>query len=98
MDNRKRTWRGNQVYNLSAVMAHNLSRELQMMTRSILRKTQQKQPALWKFEQLSTLRQRIIHRAGRLIRPQGRLALSMNANTTLQNELLQYLDQLGKTT
>jgi hypothetical protein len=70
-----RTWRGNQVYMWSAVMAHNLSRELQMMTRSILRKTQQKRPALWKFEQLSTLRQRIIQRAGRLIRPQGRLTL-----------------------
>jgi hypothetical protein len=91
-----RTWRGNQVYMLSAVMAHNLSRELQMMTRSTLRTTQQKRPALWKFEQLSTLRQRIIQRAGRLIRPQGRLTLSMSANATLQNELLQYLDQLDK--
>jgi hypothetical protein len=73
---------------LSAVMAHNLSRELQMMARSILRKTQQKQPALWKFEQLSTLRQRIIQRARRLIRPQGRLTLSINANTTLQNVVI----------
>jgi len=91
-----RTWRGNQVYLLSAVMAHNLSRELQMMTRQALRVTQEKRPALWQFEQLSTLRQRIIQRAGRLIRPQGRLTLSMSANSTVQSELLHYLEQLEK--
>ena len=91
-----RTWRGNQVYLLSAVMAHNLSRELQMITRPPLRSTQEKRPALWHFEQLSTLRRRIIQRAGRLIRPQGRLTLSMSANATVQNELLHYLDQLEK--
>ena len=91
-----RTWRGNQVYLLSAVMAHNLSRELQMITRPPVRSTQEKRPALWHFEQLSTLRRRIIQRAGRLIRPQGRLTLSMSANSTVQNELLHYLDQLEK--
>ena len=91
-----RTWRGNQVYLLSAVMAHNLSRELQMMTRPAQRTTQEKRPALWQFEKLTTLRQRIIQRAGRLIRPQGRLTLSMSANSAAQNELLHYLDQLEK--
>ena len=90
------TWRGNQVYLLSAVMAHNLSRELQMMSRPAQRTTQEKRPALWQFEQLSTLRQRIIQRAGRLIRPQGRLTLSMSANSVVQNELLHYLEQLEK--
>jgi hypothetical protein len=91
-----RTWRGNQVYLLSAVMAQNLSRELQMMTRPAQRTTQEKRPALWQFEQLATLRRRIIQRAGRLIRPQGRLTLSMSANSAEQNELLHYLDQLEK--
>jgi hypothetical protein len=91
-----RTWRGNQVYLLSAVMAHNLSRELQMITQPPVRSTQDKRPALWPFEQLNTLRQRIIQRAGRLIRPQGRLTLSMSANTAVQSELLHYLDQLEK--
>jgi hypothetical protein len=91
-----RTWRGNQVYLLSAVMAHNLSRELQMMTRPAQRTTKEKRPALWQFEQLATLRRRIIQRAGRLIRPQGRLTLSMSANSAAQNELLHYLDQLEK--
>jgi hypothetical protein len=91
-----RTWRGNQVYLLSAVLAHNLSRELQMMTRPAQRTTQEKRTALWQFEQLATLRQRIIQRAGRLIRPQGRLTLSMSANSAAQNELSHYLDQLEK--
>ena len=92
-----RTWRGNQVYLLSAVLAHNLSRELQMIVHPPSRSTQEKRPALWHFEQLNTLRRRVIQRAGRLIRPQGRLTLSMSANQSVQNELLHYLDQIEKT-
>ncbi|MBL3600661.1 MAG: transposase, partial [gamma proteobacterium endosymbiont of Lamellibrachia anaximandri] len=91
-----RTWRGNQVYLLSVVLAHNLSRELQMITRASSRTTQEKRPALWDFEQLNTLRRRVIQRAGRLIRPQGRLTLSMSANQAAQNELLHYLDEIEK--
>jgi hypothetical protein len=82
------------VYLLAAVIAHYLSRELQMMTRPAQRTVQEKRTALWQFEKLTTLRQRIIQRAGRLIRPQGRLALTMSANSAAQNELLYYLDQL----
>jgi 16S rRNA C967 or C1407 C5-methylase (RsmB/RsmF family) len=67
-----------------------------MMTRPAQRTIQEKRTALWQFEQLATLQQRIIQRAGRLIRPQGRLTLSMSANSAAQNELLQYLDQLEK--
>jgi hypothetical protein len=67
-----------------------------MMTRPAQRMTQEKRTVLWQFEQLATLRQRIIQRAGRRIRPQGRLTLSMSANSAVQNELLHYLDQLEK--
>jgi hypothetical protein len=91
-----RTWCGNRVYLLSAVLAHNLGRELQMITRSPSRLTQQKRPALWDFEQLDTLRRRIIQRAGRLIRPQGRLTLSMSANNSVKTELLHYLEVLDQ--
>ena len=91
-----RTWCGNRVYLLSAVLAHNLVRELQMITRSPSRLTQQKRPALWDFEQLDTLRRRIIQRAGRLIRPQGRLTLSMSANDSVKTELLHYLNVLDQ--
>lgn len=91
-----RTWRGNRVYLLAALLAHNLSRELQMIAHPRSRSTRQKRPALWDFEKLDTLRRRLIQRAGRLIRPQGRLTLSMNANDAVQNQLLHYLDALDQ--
>jgi hypothetical protein len=91
-----RTWSGNQVYMLAAILAHNLSRELQMLVRVPERSTQQKRPALWEFEQLDTLRRRIIQRAGRLIRPKGNLTLSMAANETTQNEMLQILSAIDR--
>jgi hypothetical protein len=91
-----RTWRGNQVYLLSAVLAHNLSRELQMIAKAPSRTTPEKKPALWNFEQLNTLRQRVIQRAGRLIRPQGRLTLSMSGSQAVQIELLHYFDEIEK--
>ena len=90
-----RTWRGNRVYLLSALWAHNLSRELQIIAPPS-RSTRQKRPALRDFEKLDRLRRRLIQRAGRLIRPQGRLTLSMNANDTVQDELLHYLDALDQ--
>ncbi len=67
-----------------------------MITRAPSRTTQEKRPALWDFEQLNTLRRRIIQRAGRLIRPQGWLTLSMSTNQSVQNELLHYLDEIEK--
>ena len=91
-----RTWSGNQVYLLSALLAHNLTRELQMLVGEPTRSTQPKRPALWNFEQLSSFRQRLLQRAGRLIRPQGKLTLSMNANSAIQNEMLHYLNALAK--
>lgn len=90
-----RTWHGNQVYLISVVLAHNLARELQMSTRSPSRTTQEKRPPLWQFEKLDTLRQRIIQRAGRLIKPQGQLTLSMSANRATQEALLQYLGKIS---
>jgi len=91
-----RTWCGNKIYLLSVLMAHNLTRELQMIAHVPFRSTQEKRPALWKFEQLDTLRKRIIQRAGRLIRPKGRLTLSMSANAAAENELLHFLDAIDK--
>lgn len=89
-----RTWVGNQIYLLSVLLAHNLGRELQMIAHPPCRATLEKRPALWVFERLDTFRRRILQRAGRLIRPQGQLTLSMSANTAVQEELLHYLDAL----
>jgi hypothetical protein len=83
---------GNQVYLLSAVLAHNLNRELQMCCYDRQRNTTEKRVPLWQFEQLCTLRRKIIQRAGRLTRPQDKLTLTMSANPTVKSELLHYLD------
>jgi hypothetical protein len=85
-----RTLYGNQVYCLSAVMAHNLTRELQIAAYQRERGTTAKRRNLWGFETLGTLRNRLIRRAGRLIRPQGRLTLVIQANKTLREDLELY--------
>jgi len=85
---------GNQIYLLSAMLAHNLTRELQMIAHPTQRGTTAKRTALWAFQQLDTIRRNLIQRAGRLIRPQGKLVLSMNDNAAVEAELLHYLDAL----
>jgi len=57
---------GNQIFTLCAMMAHNLSRELQMLAAPTAARALPKRPAAWAFEKLDTLRHRIIQRAGRL--------------------------------
>ena len=59
----------NQIFTLSAMMAHNLSREIQMLSKPSTSRALPKRPAAWKFEKLDTLRHRIIQRAGRISRP-----------------------------
>lgn len=85
------SWNANKFYLLCNVFAHNLARELQMQHKERDRTTTTKRPALWKFTQIGTLRKRIIQRAGRLLRPQGVLTLSMAANEAVRDELMQYL-------
>lgn len=91
-----RTLAGNQIYLLSAVLAHNLSRELQMETTDKQRATTAKRTPLWAFERLDTLRRKLIQRAGRLTRPQGKLTLTLSANPSVKNALLHYLTELDK--
>ncbi len=85
---------GNQLYMFSAILAHNLTRELQMVAHPRERSTTAKRAALWAFQQLNTLRRNLIQRAGRLIRPQGNLVLSMNTNPAVEEELLYYVNIL----
>ena len=85
---------GNQVYVLAALLAHNLNRELQMRCLPKARNTTERRAPLWQFEQLGTLRRKLIQRAGRLTKPQGKLTLTMSANPVVKSELLHYLFQL----
>jgi len=87
---------GNQVFTLCAMMAHNLSREIQMLAQPSAQRALAKRPAVYSFERLDTLRHRIIQRAGRLTRPQGELTLTMSANQAVRSDLIQFLDVLKK--
>ena len=87
---------GNQVFTICAMMAHNLSREIQMLSASCRLRAQPKRPAAWKFKTLDTLRHRIIQRAGRLTKPQGELTLTMSANQAVRKDLLHFLDIVKK--
>jgi Transposase DDE domain group 1 len=81
----------NQVYLLCSLLAHNLCRELQMQVEEPVRGTTEKRTVRWLFEELDTLRRTLLARAGRLTRPQGKLTLTLNANPTVQNALLRFL-------
>jgi len=59
-------------------------------------RTRPKRPAAWEFRTLDTLRHRIIQRAGRLTRPQGKLTLTMSANKAVRKDLLHFLDVVQK--
>lgn len=91
-----KTLAGNQVFLLSAVLAHNLNRDLQMTANEPRRGTTRQRSPLWKFERLETIRLKLINRAGRLNQPQGRLTLTMSMNPAVQEELLHYRDELEK--
>ncbi|HSS64069.1 MAG TPA: IS1380 family transposase [Gammaproteobacteria bacterium] len=88
------TLHGNQIYLLAGMLAHNLGRELQMIAYPPQRKITPKRTALWAFEKLGTLQRKLIQRAGRLLRPAGKLVLSMTSNEIVETELLHYLEAL----
>jgi hypothetical protein len=85
---------GNQLYMFAGILAHNLTRELQMQVTPRSRATTAKRATLWCFREIATLRRTLIQRAGRIIRPAGKLILSMNSNEKLENELLHCLGRL----
>jgi len=86
---------GNQIYLLAGILAHNLNRTMQMRCHERHRNTTEKRTPLWQFEQLATLRRKLIQRAGRLTRPKGKLTLTMTANPSVKSQLLHYLGVLN---
>jgi hypothetical protein len=54
------------------------------------------QAPLWHFEQLGTLRRKLIQRAGRLTKPQGVLTLTMSANPAIKSEKILLPNQTAK--
>ena len=86
---------GNRIYMLAAVLAHNLTRELQMASRPPQRGTSPKRAALGAFEQMRTVRRRLVRGPGRLVRPQRKPVLSMNADADVETEMSFYLATLA---
>lgn len=87
-----RRWGGNQFFTMAAIMAHNLTREIQMVALPKERGTTEKRAPLWCFHELKTLRHLIIQRAGKLTNPQGELTLTLNGNEAVQRDLFMFLD------
>lgn len=85
---------GNQMYMMAAIIAHNLNREIQMAVKPKERGTTEKRSPLWEFEELASLRHRLIQRAGRLTQPQGKLTLTMSGNEAVKRDLLYFLEVL----
>lgn len=86
---------GNQIFTISAVIAHNLNHELQMRVHPNERGTTEKRSPHWVFQKAETLRRNIIRRAARFTRPQGKLTLTLHSNPTVEAELVQILKSLG---
>lgn len=87
---------GNHLYMMSAVMTHNLLRELHMMVHERSRGTTEKRATLWEFTEANTLRRTLLQRAGRITWPGGILTMSLNANSAVKHSLLLYLDRLQR--
>jgi hypothetical protein len=85
---------GNHLYMMSAILTHNLFRELHMMAHERTRGTTEKRTALWEFTEANTLRRTLLQRAGRLTSPGGILTLTMSGNPTVQKGVLHYLNRL----
>ncbi|MFO0758519.1 MAG: IS1380 family transposase [Byssovorax sp.] len=81
----------NQLFLTATLMAHNLGRELQMTAQPRTRSTSPTRAALWEFENLGTLRNRLLHRAGRLTTPKGVLTLTLSENKVVQHDYEAYL-------
>lgn len=85
----------NQLYHQSAVFTHNLFRELHMDVHAKDLNTNAKRSPLWIFHEANSIRQKLIHLAGRLTKPGGKLTLTLNGNAKVENDFRQYLNALA---
>ena len=66
-----------------------------MTTRRTDRPTTPRRSALWIFEEVASFRHKVIQRARRLTRPDGRLRLTLSGNEVTRKEMMHYLDRLA---
>lgn len=84
----------NQLYTLAAMLAHNLARELQLRAAPPRRAQASTRAPQFALMNLGTLRDRLIRRAGRLTKPQGRLHLCVAASGPARRDFLHHLEHL----
>lgn len=87
-----RKWVTNRLFLIANVMAHNLTRELQMSVAKQSRATNEKRTPHWIFEGIQSMRRKFLHRAARLVRPDGRLTLSMQKNAAVEEKFSYFLN------
>jgi hypothetical protein len=85
---RKRT--ANEVWLLTSMLTHNLGRELQLQALPQKRPASMKRTALWVFESIEMLRRKIVQRAARLTRPQGKWTLTLPEIPALRSAIERY--------
>ena len=84
----------NQFYLFSCVLAHNLTRDLQMNITSKVRGKNFKRTSLWVFQQMHTIRRNLISRAGRFTWPDGKLNLTVSGNKAVENEFRGFYEKI----
>jgi len=84
----------NRLFTLAGMLAHNLTREMQMITTRPQRATLPRRPARWQFLSLGTIRDKIIRRPARITRPQNRLKLTIAAESSVRNDIEQHVEAL----
>lgn len=82
---------GNRMFMLCNILAHNLSRELQIQNGAPKREPSKKRACLWFVQSLSTLRKQVIQKAGRLTRPSGKLTLTIPADDAIRAIIRRFL-------
>lgn len=84
----------NKIWTYTSLLAHNLSRELQMRTNERARTTSPTRSALWDFCLLGTIRNLMIRRAARITRPANKLTVTIAADGRAQHEIARSLEML----
>lgn len=86
----------NQIYTASAMLAHNLGRELQMATSEPrTSRATPRRSAIFEFATLGTIRDLFLRRAGSLTRPARALKLTIAATGSARHGIQRYIDRLA---
>lgn len=85
---------GNQTYQILSMLAHNLTREIQIRTTPKSRVFSATRACLWVIDRIGSFRRKMLLRAGRLTRPEGQLTLTISANKKQAREIERLHDAL----